>query len=69
MHTLVLTQVNLCTKSKVCSFACSRDVMWAQKFTNGSRDLNDAHVWVVCHLKANTQHDILFQRCEGRPKT
>jgi len=41
----VLFTFNLQTKFKMSSFIRSKDMAWSQKCTNGSRDLDNAHLW------------------------
>ena len=47
---LVLSAFNLQTKLEMSSFIRSRDMAWAQKCTNESRDPDNAHL-------GNSQHD------------
>ena len=47
---LVLFAFNLQTKLEMSSFIRSRDMAWAQKCTNESRDPDNAHL-------GNSQHD------------
>jgi len=52
MQILVMFYVN--TQYEMPHFTCFRDMIWAQKLTNGSHDLDHAHIGVVCYPKANT---------------
>jgi len=43
MHMLELITINLHTLFELCSFIHSKDMAWAPKFRNGSRDPDHAH--------------------------
>jgi len=50
----VLFTLNLQTKFEMSSFINSKDMTWAQKCRDGSRDGDNAHLGTVSHHKANT---------------
>jgi len=52
----VLFTFNLQTKFEMSSFIRSRDIAWAPKCRNESRDSDHAHLGDSQHDKANTSH-------------